>query len=396
MVFALGCTVEMDDADDTDLADASQDASKRDAASRDGATGAETGRSEGGVSEGGASDVTQSDRVEEPDVVDPPDAQPGPDASPGPEPCPDGVICVDNFVFAHEGTTVGGRNNFSSYKCSETAGSERIQEAGPEVVYRVQVPAAGFLSVAVEERGGHDIDVHILKALDSNTCVSRGDLGAKTDVNAGIYYVVADTYSGKSNSPGPYKLRIGFVEPSVGPCSMKTGVMRRGKNGSNHLNMPATGPMVMEAHLVTKEEPPPYPMSARERLGQHYALSESRTKFVMPRKEPWAPLEGGSHYGCGIGSPADFPVLDEGWYVNMMWHKSTRPSKGTKMIVRLPGSNRAVVVAAGYETGPGNLSHIGGTTEETHYYLGTKHLGNMKLGIASDQSLPFGPRTCTD
>ena len=41
----------------------------------------------------------------------------------------------------------------------------------------------------------------------------------------------------------------------------------------------------------------------------------------------------------------------------------------------------AVVVAAGYETGPGNLSHVGGTPEETHFYLGTGHLDEMTLGI---------------
>ena len=57
---------------------------------------------------------------------------------------------------------------------------------------------------------------------------------------------------------------------------------------------------------------------------------------------------------------------------------------------------RAVVVAAGYETGPGDLTRIGGTTEEVHYYLGTAHNSEMTLGIASDQSLPFGPMRCTN
>jgi len=65
------------------------------------------------------------------------------------------------------------------------------------------------------------------------------------------------------------------------------------------------------------------------------------------------------------------------------------------MILRLPSSNRAVVVAAGYETGPGDLSAIGGTPEESHYYLGTSHRSTLQLGIASDQTLPLGPRTCS-
>jgi hypothetical protein len=64
------------------------------------------------------------------------------------------------------------------------------------------------------------------------------------------------------------------------------------------------------------------------------------------------------------------------------------------MILREPGGNRAVVVAAGYETGPGNLERIGGTPEESHFYMGTHHLDTLQLGIATDQSLPYGPRTC--
>ena len=58
-------------------------------------------------------------------------------------------------------------------------------------------------------------------------------------------------------------------------------------------------------------------------------------------------------------------------------------------------TSRAVVVAAGYETGPGDLSRVGGTPEETHFYMGTSHLGTMQLGIPTDQTLPYGPRVCT-
>ena len=124
-------------------------------------------------------------------------------------------------------------------------------------------------------------------------------------------------------------------------------------------------------------------------------ISQATTGFVMYRDTLWAPLEGGSFYGCGIGSPEDFPVLHEAWYVNMYWTATARPDKGTRMILRDPtGGSRAVVVAAGYETGPGNLDHIGGTPEETHFYMGTSHLDEMQIGIAVDQTLPFGPRVC--
>lgn len=142
--------------------------------------------------------------------------------------------------------------------------------------------------------------------------------------------------------------------------------------------------------------PPPYPQTATEKLAAHSALSQAKTGFVMRRTQVWAPMEGADFFGGGIGSPKLLPVVDEGWYVDMYWTKASRPAWGTPMILRLPGSDRAVVVSAGHEAGPGNLAHVGGTPEETHFYLGTKHLSVMQIGLAVDGTLPFGPRICTD
>ena len=89
-----------------------------------------------------------------------------------------------------------------------------------------------------------------------------------------------------------------------------------------------------------------------------------------------------------------YAVIDEGWYVNMYWTAAARPAPGTKLLLRIPGPSRAVVAAAGFETGPGDLSMVGGTPEESHFYLGTVHGSTMQIGIATDQSIPFGPRVC--
>jgi len=307
--------------------------------------------------------------------------------------CPEGVTCVTSFPF-HDArdTSKEGDAVLDGYSCKPNA-----DESGPEIIYRVTVPADGFLSVAVYDGDGVDIDVHILSTLEPSACVDRGDLQARADVTAGDWWVVADTYADGAPKSGSFELDIGFVEPSVGPCGMLSGEMPRVGDNGNHLKMPATGPIVGEAHLVTQEEPAPYPSSSTEELAEHYALSQKTTGFVMHRKEHWAPLEGGSFYGAGIGNPSAFPVLHEAWYVNMYWTKEGRPDKGTRMILREPGNgSRAVVVAAGYETGPGNLKNIGGTPEESHFYLGTGHLDLLQLGIATDQSLPFGPRRCQD
>lgn len=307
-------------------------------------------------------------------------------------PCPAGMLCVNNFIYTNmNDTSLSTRDSFDSYSCAPNT-----NESGNEVIYRVEVPASGFLSAAVTESSGVDVDVHILSALDDQACLARGNFHAKADVTAGIYYVVVDTFvSGGVPQEGSYTLDVGFIEPSRGACGMQTGTMPRVNDMGNSLAMPATGMMVLEAHLVTQGEPPPYPTTFTDELAAHYALSQAATNFVMHRSQVWAPLEGGTFYGAGIGSPTLFPVLHEGWYVNMYWTSAARPARGTKMIVRQPGGSRAVVVAAGYETGPGDLSRIGGTTEEVHFYMGTSHLGVMQLGIATDQSLPFGPRVCS-
>ncbi len=337
-----------------------------------------------------------ADAAVAPDVVVAPDSAPdidgGQQADAGPPTCPTGVICVDSFPFTDDrDTSLEGTSLFDEYSCNAN-----IDESGPEIVYRLTVPADGFVSAAVYEQPGVDVDVHILSGQDPAACLDRGNYDARADVQAGHVWVVIDTYaSGGVPESGPFRVDIGFMEPSRGPCGMEVGVMDRVGDGGNALAMPATGSMVLEAHLVTQAEPAPYPSTSTEELAEHYALSQQTTGLVMYRDQNWAPLEGGSFYGCGIGSPDDFPVLDEGWYVNMYWTSAARPAKGTRMILRDPfGGSRAVVVAAGYETGPGDLSRIGGTTEETHFYMDTGHLDDMQLGIAVDQTLPLGPRVC--
>lgn len=307
--------------------------------------------------------------------------------------CQADQICPTSFPYSHDGNTaVLSAGKLTAYSCKPSA-----DESGPEQIYRVEVTGPAFLSAVVYPEAGVDVDVHILSALSAASCLDRGDDAAKSDVTTGVYFVVVDTYvaAGKALA-GKYRVDIGLIAPSAGPCAMKTGTLARVNDGGKPLAMPATGPVVIEAHLVTQEEPPPYPTTATEELEAHKALSQQKTGLVMKRSQVWAPLEGGGFYGAGIGSPTNFPLLDEGWYVNMYWTAAARPKAGTRMIVRLPQSKRAVVVAGGYETGPGNLAHVGGTPEETHFYLGTGHLSVMQLGFALDNALPLGPRICTD
>ena len=317
----------------------------------------------------------------------------GDDDTAQPAPCPDGLICVDAFPFVdHNDTSTSTSRQFNFYDCSSST-----DESGPEVIYQVTVQQAGYLAAVIDDStAGVDIDAHLLSALDEGACLDRGNYEASAHVEAGIWYVVADTYvSGGVEQVGPYSLTIGHSVPQPGDCSMEEGWLDRIGDGGDLLRMPATGPVVLEAHLVTVDDgygissSDPWPSSSTESIVDHYAMSQDATGFVMYRDESWAPQEG-CEYGQGSYG-AKLPVDDEAWYINMYWEQ--RPDAGTRMIVQ-NDSGLAVVAAAGYETGPGDLTDIAGVTEEIHRYLGTGHESTLTVGFAVDQDLPLGPITC--
>jgi hypothetical protein len=303
--------------------------------------------------------------------------------------CPTGLICVDSLPFHDDrDTSTSPLRNFSSYSCAPST-----NESGPEYVYRVILTAPGILGARVADGSFADIDLHFLSALDAQACIARDDTALSRYLEPGTYYVVADTYVDASGVEhvGAYGLDITFTPVAEIACATKTDPLPRAQG--DVLQMPATGPVVQEAHLVTPSEPfdGGWPSSATDGLDRHYTLSEATSHYLMNRHEVWAPFgEGGSMWGQGSSSKP--PLSDEAWYVNMYWR--TQPARATRMIIRQPDGGLAVVVAAGYETGPGSVTAIGGATEEIHNFLGTVHRSTLTMGFAVDQSLPFGPVRC--
>jgi len=309
-------------------------------------------------------------------------------------PCPDGLICIEESPYYDTNTSVGAASSWDSYGCAPST-----DESGPEVVYRVELAQRSFVSAVVRDMAGDvDIDVHILGSLDPDDCIDRGHWQASATLSSGTYYIVADTWVGGDavDHSGAYTLAVTTWPLPLVDCSMETGgSIDRIGDGGNALAMPATGPIVLEAHLVTVDDgygtegAGPWPSSITEGIPDHYVTSEAATGYVMRRTQTWAPQEN-SNYGQAAHY-SKLPTLDESWYVNMMW--SSRPAAGTRMILT-DGSGHAVVVSAGFETGPGNLAHIGGTTEEVHHFFGTGHLDELTLGFALESALPLGPVEC--
>ncbi len=329
-------------------------------------------------------DTTGADDDDDDDVGDDDDTS---------EECPEGLICVDSLPFFETNdTTTSDSSQFDAYSCAPT-----LDESGPEILYRVTVPATGYLGILLDDSTeGVDIDAHLLTDLDPDTCLSRGHYDAGDLVGPGTYYVAADSYvEGGVELSGTYGITIGFLEASHGDCTMEVGEIERVGDGGDHLQMPATGPVVHEAHLVTVDDGygtganDPWPQSITESIEDHYAMSQAATGYVAYRDTSWCPQEGCEYGQAAYGSK--LPVLDEAWYICMYW--SSRPDPGTRMIV-MDGDGRAVVAAAGYETGPGDLSNVAGVVEEIHHYMGTGHGDTLTVGFAVDQTLPLGPIVC--
>ena len=365
-------------------------------------------------------------------AVPDPDAGPGSDAFVEPDPdagydldaagnldaagdldggaCPLGAPCnpirIEAFPFEHRGDTRDApASEIDAYACAPD-----VNESGGELYYEVTLVDRGVLTVRVDDQPGDDIDVdvHLLESLDPASCRARDNRTVRVMLPAGRYIVVADTWvNGEGRAlPGPYTLSADFFRTGDDECATEPVDLRMRwsgcdgsldcfeRDGEFFLRTPAVGPVVKEAHLVTPDDGfgASWPVSGRDGIEAHYARSEAASGYVMDRREPWAPAgEGGSRWGQGsTGRPV--PIEDEAWYVNMHWRD--RPAPGTRMIVRNPENGRAVVASAGYETGPGANTAVGGATEEIHDWLGTTHRDVLSMGFAADDALPLGPIDC--
>ncbi len=177
------------------------------------------------------------------------------------------------------------------------------------------------------------------------------------------------------------------------------------------VTLPASGRFVGESHYVTNQDTfsqgRRYPSSQSERIQDHLARSLAIYRRFDPEatinqlygglpqfQQVWTPSEGGN---IGQGSVGDLQLAAlssemETWFMTMMWEGGHKPAPGTKFLLKANG--RQVVAVAGFETGPGSSSFLGGVSWEIHAWLETTNDSQLEISALSDQSVPAGPVIC--
>jgi len=142
---------------------------------------------------------------------------------------PDNPVIIAQFPFVHEGNTYLYRSDsFDVYTCEHYENSAAINEEGPEMIYRFTVKSTGTLAAALTMGEGsdpaarEDLDIHLLRSLDPNDCITRAHVSFSEPLEPGTYYLVVDSYvtSAGVRKGGAYRIEVswnGVEEPDDVP-----------------------------------------------------------------------------------------------------------------------------------------------------------------------------------
>ncbi len=215
-----------------------------------------------------------------------------------------------------------------------------------------------------------------------------------------VFYIIISC-SSSDDEPNP---------PAIKKCGTSEKTIKQGfKNEwSRIVELPASGKFVEESHYITNKDfiSGGWPTTKSELIDKHlqrsfeiYKKYDSNVNFdeLYNRywQKEWTPEEGG-HFGQGSVGEIQKSELSpemEMWFMTMMWASSSdRPARGTKFL--LQANEKSVVVIAGYETGPGSESKLGGVTREVHKWLETNNSSIIKVSYLNDQKSNIGPIDC--
>jgi len=134
-------------------------------------------------------------------------------------PSSDITIAIGTLPFTYtdsRSTATGGSTNINYYP------GYAQNESGPEYIYTFTVPSGKKYKVTATLSGmpsGVDIDIHLLSSLSPLTVLARHDSTLTHTLEAGTYYLVADTYVTSAGvvKKGAYTLTVQFVDQTTPP-----------------------------------------------------------------------------------------------------------------------------------------------------------------------------------
>lgn len=115
---------------------------------------------------------------------------------------------ITSLPYTHSANTAtGGTSSINVYSgCSDDA------EYGPEFYYKMVLSKKTRLKIFVVSDYNVDVDLHVMKnSISPSACFVRSDVLTQGYLNAGTYYLSADTY-GKSGSTSPGRYLLAVVE----------------------------------------------------------------------------------------------------------------------------------------------------------------------------------------
>ncbi len=120
-------------------------------------------------------------------------------------------LALPFFYEDSRDTTNATSDAFDSYP-----GWDHLDESGPEYIYAFRLDREARVQIYIDnpEPDGVDIDLHLLSSLSPLTLVERDHTNLLLTLQAGVYYIVMDTYvSDGVEKAGPYHLRVLARQP---------------------------------------------------------------------------------------------------------------------------------------------------------------------------------------
>ncbi len=142
-------------------------------------------------------------------------------------------IVVSSYPYEDLRSTAGAASRaFDTYSCAAD-----VPEGGPEVVYRLTLPADGRLQARVSDAAENDVDLHVLSEARADACLARADSEIDLSVEAGTVWLVVDSWvSSGAERPGPYLLTVDFTAggvPDTGTDEEDSGGLSFGDSGAD-------------------------------------------------------------------------------------------------------------------------------------------------------------------